>query len=129
MNKIVNINYHFKVVNLDDVRKSQTLFKIRSILNELVYDGGEVEINDIQLYCILRYFYAYYVRKHIQYAFEETMINHFNDLCDDAYEEEAVVDLDFVLNELKLYELLDSRIEVNPIDTKKIVKRIRNIYK
>ena len=53
------------------------------------------------------------------------MKNHFNDMSIDAYEHGAIVDLDFVLGELALYELLESRAEVDPRETKKIVKKIR----
>lgn len=53
------------------------------------------------------------------------MKNHFNDMSIDAYEHGSVVDLDFVLGELALYELLESRAEVDPRETKKMVKQIR----
>ena len=53
------------------------------------------------------------------------MNNHFNDMCIVAYENGCVVDLDFVLGELAFYELIDSRVEVDPRETKKMVKKIR----
>ena len=52
------------------------------------------------------------------------MKNHFRDMCIDAYDYDAVVNVEFVLGELYLYELTDSRVEVDPRDTKKIIKKI-----
>ena len=46
-------------------------------------------------------------------------------MCIVAYENGCVVDLDFVLGELAFYELIDSRVEVDPRETKKMVKKIR----
>lgn len=45
-------------------------------------------------------------------------------MSDDAYNFKAKVDLNFVLGELYLYELCDSRVEVNPRDTQKIIRKI-----
>ena len=47
-------------------------------------------------------------------------------MCIDVLDNECVVDIDYVLNELYLYELLDSNIEVNPKDIKKNIKSIKN---
>lgn len=52
------------------------------------------------------------------------MNEHFRCMSDDAYNYNAKVDLNFVLGELYLYELCDSRVEVNPRDTQKIIKNI-----
>ncbi len=52
------------------------------------------------------------------------MIGHFRDMCIDAYDYDSVVTLAFVLGELGLYELCDSRVEVDPRDTKKVIRKI-----
>ena len=52
------------------------------------------------------------------------MKEHFRCMSDDAYNFKSKVDLNFVLGELYLYELCDSRVEVDPRDTQKIIKRI-----
>ena len=52
------------------------------------------------------------------------MKEHFRCMSDDAYNYNSKVDLSFVLGELYLYELCDSRVEVNPRDTQKIIKKI-----
>ena len=52
------------------------------------------------------------------------MKKHFRCMSDDAYSFKTKVDLSFVLGELYLYELCDSRVEVDPRDTQKIIKRI-----
>lgn len=56
------------------------------------------------------------------------MKGHFRDMCIDATSFGCVVDVDFVLGELGLYELCDSRVEVDPRDTKKIIKKIRKEF-
>ena len=53
------------------------------------------------------------------------MKGHFRDMCIDAYDYDYIVDIDFVLGELSLYELIDSRVEVCPLDTKRIIKEIK----
>ncbi len=52
------------------------------------------------------------------------MKNHFRDMVIDASTYKCCVDVNFVLGELKLYELIDSRVEVNPRDTTKIIKKL-----
>ena len=45
-------------------------------------------------------------------------------MMDDACNENCAFTVEFVLEELKLYELLDSLLAVNPKDTRKIIKRL-----
>ena len=52
----------------------------------------------------------------------------FNDLASVAIENDSVVDLDFVLSQLKLFELCDSMMVVDPRDTNKIVQKIYKKY-
>ena len=57
------------------------------------------------------------------------MINHFNDIAIHVSRSFEPLDIDLLLGELKLFELCDSRVEVNPRDTKKMVKRIKKDLK
>ena len=120
MNKILKLSDKFK----DCLRVE--VFEIFDILRE-DYDL-EVLITEEMINVIIDEFYAYYEKKEIVYAFYDSFINHFNDLATVAVENDAVVDLEFVLNQLKLFELCDSMMVVDPRDTDKIVKKIYKKY-
>ena len=124
--KSKKIKKYGKIISLDDHKKELVFNNVKEILDELIDDGGEVTLTDDQLRVILDEFYEYYKKKGIMYCFEEAMLDHFNDICDDAYDEDANMDLEYTLGELALYELVDSRVEVNPKETKRIIKTIRS---
>jgi len=117
------------VVFLEDHKKEAIYDEIKGIIAELKDDGGDVALKDKELRIILDEFYNYYKEKKILICFEEAMIDHFNDIADDAYDESATLDFEYVLGELALYELIDSRVEVNPKETKKLIKSIRKLKK
>lgn len=124
--KSKKIKEYDNVISLDDHKKELVFNNVKEILDELIDDGGEVTLTDDQLRVILDEFYKYYKKKEILYCFEDAMVDHFGDIADDAYDEDANMDLEYTLGELALYELVDSRVEVNPKETKKIIKTIRN---
>ena len=84
----------------------------------------EVVITHEEIDLIIDRFYEYYRKKKITNCFAEFMKEHFRCMSDDAYNFKAKVDLKFVLGELYLYELCDSRVEVDPRDTQKIIRKI-----
>lgn len=114
------------IISLDEHRRKLIYGKVKEILNELEDDGGEVSLSDLELKTVLFEFYEYYRKKGILFCFEEAMVDHFGDIADDAYDEECVLDLEYLLGELALYELVDSRVEVNPKETKQLIKGIRS---
>ena len=120
------IKEYDNIISLDEHRREIVYNKILEIIDELVEDGGKVSLNEIQLKTILNEFYDYYRKKGILFCYEEAMVDHFGDIADDAYDEDANMDLEYTLGELALYELVDSRVEVNPKDTKAIIKSIRS---
>ena len=118
-----------KVIFMGDHLKKNVYDGIKEIIEELKDDGGEVSLNDIELKIIIDEFYNYYKSKDILFCFQEAMIEHFNDIADDAYDEVANFNFEYVLGELAFYELIDSRVEVNPKETKKLIKNIRKLNK
>ena len=83
-----------------------------------------VSISKCELRIILNEFYNYYEKKQIQYHYIEMMTGHFEDIAISAIESNSIVDSSFILNQLQLFELLDSPVEVNPKETKKLVNSI-----
>lgn len=120
MNKILKLSDKFK----DKLRVE--VFEIFDILKE-DYEL-DVLITEEMINVIIDEFYLYYEKKEIIYAFYDSFINHFNDLATVAVENNCVVDLEFVLNQLKLFELCDSMMVVDPRDTDKIIKKIYKKY-
>lgn len=53
------------------------------------------------------------------------MIGHFEDIAESAIEEHNEINLDYILKGIELFELLDSRIEINPIETRNVLKKIK----
>ena len=90
------------VVFLDDHKKEAIYDEIKGIIAELKDDGGDVALKDNELRIILDEFYNYYKEKKILICFEEAMIDHFTDIADDAYDESATLDFEYVLGELVL---------------------------
>lgn len=119
-----------KIIILKDKIITSLLEEVKEIIDSLREDYNlEVDINDLELTVILSKLYDYYASKEILYEFRKYMIGHFEDIAITAIENNAKVDIDFILNGIKLYELLDSRVEVNPNETKKIISKIRKIIK
>lgn len=118
-----------KVIKLSDKIKEKLRLEVVEIFDILKEDYElEVSITEEMIKVIIDEFYTYYERKEIVFAFYDSFINHFNDLATVAVENDSVVDLDFVLSQLKLFELCDSMIEVDPRDTDKIVQKIYKKY-
>ena len=118
-----------KVLKLSDKIKEKLRFEVLEIFDILKEDYElEVLITEEMINVIIDEFYLYYEKKEIIYAFYDSFINHFNDLATVAVENDVVVDLKFVLNQLKLFELCDSMMVVDPRDTDKIVKKIYKKY-
>lgn len=118
-----------KVIKLSDKIKEKLRLEVVEIFDILKEDYElEVSITEEMIKVIIDEFYAYYEKKEIIFSFYDSFINHFNDLATVAVENDSVVDLDFVLSQLKLFELCDSMMEVDPRDTDKIVQKIYKKY-
>ena len=118
-----------KVIKLSDKIKEKLRLEVVEIFDILKEDYElEVSITEEMIRVIIDEFYAYYEKKEIIFSFYDSFINHFNDLATVAVENDSVVDLDFVLSQLKLFELCDSCMEVDPRDTDKIVQKIYKKY-
>ena len=118
-----------KVIKLSDKIKEKLRREVVEIFDILKEDYDlDVSITEEMIRVIIDEFYTYYEKKEIIFAFYDSFINHFNDLATVAVENDSVVDLDFVLSKLKLFELCDSCMEVDPRDTDKIVQKIYKKY-
>ena len=118
-----------KVIKLSDKIKEKLRNEILLILDILKEDYElDVLITVDMINTIIDEFYNYYEKKEIVFAFYDSLINHFNDLATVAVENSVTVDLTFVLNQLKLFELCDSMMIVDPRDTDKIIKKIYKKY-
>ena len=116
-----------EVISIEKIHTYKVKEEVIEIIESLREEYGlECTITNSQIDLILRSFYRYYEEKEIVHSFDDVMIGHFNDMAIDAIENRCSFDYDFVLSELQLYELLDSQVEVDPRDTKKIIKKIRN---
>ncbi len=117
------------VSKMSDYHRNCVKKEVIDIIDSLEEDYGVTcLISDSQLDFILKIFYEYYVEKGIVFSYVDNMIHHFRDMEIDVIEEEGIFDVGFVLQELKLYELLESQVEVNPRDTKKIVQKMKKIF-
>ena len=118
-----------KILKLSDKIKEKLRNEILLILDILKEDYElDVLITVDMINTIIDEFYNYYEKKEIVFAFYDSLINHFNDLATVAVENSVTVDLIFVLNQLKLFELCDSMMIVDPRDTDKIIKKIYKKY-
>ena len=118
-----------KILKLSDKIKEKLRNEILLILDILKEDYElDVLITVDMINTIIDEFYNYYEKKEIIFAFYDSLINHFNDLATVAVENSVTVDLIFVLNQLKLFELCDSMMIVDPRDTDKIIKKIYKKY-
>ena len=118
-----------KIIKLSDKFKASLKVEVIEIFDILrEYYDLDVLVTEEMISVIIDEFYAYYEKKEIVYAFYDSFINHFNDLATVAIENDSVVDLDFVLSQLKLFELCDSMMVVDPRDTSKIVQKIYKKY-
>ena len=113
-----------KIVSLEEKFKGSVLLEFNNICSELKEENIQVDISEEQFKMIIDEFYQYYASKSILYSFIDTMKGHLSDMMIDACTWNCPFNVSFVLEELKLYELLDSLLAVNPNDTKKIIKRL-----
>lgn len=115
-----------KIITFKEVLIRKTREEIEEILESLEEDYGvEVKVSKEEIKVLLEEFYNYYARKEIIHSFFEMMTGHMEDIAIMATEEDIPVDIDFILEQMKLLELLDSPIEVIPKETRKVVKKIR----
>ncbi len=115
----------FKDKIVDDLYK-----EVYDIIFSLEEDYDlKVSVNPLELMVILSMFYDYYESKGILYDFKEYMIGHFEDIAITAIENGDDITTEYILNGMKLFELLDSRIEVNPKETTKVIQKIREKIK
>ena len=113
-----------KIVSIEEKMKNNIILEFLTICEELKEENIPVDIQLNQFQLIVDEFYQYYKSKSILFSFVETMKGHLSDMMDDACNENCAFTVEFVLEELKLYELLDSLLAVNPKDTRKIIKRL-----
>ena len=114
-----------KVKLIKDFILDKTLKNVVETLTSLRDDYSiPVSITKCELRIILNEFYRYYEKKHIQYHYFEMMSGHFEDIALSAIEEESLVNSDFILSQLQLFELLDSPMEVNPKETRQLIYSI-----
>ena len=113
-----------KIISLEERLKKSVVEEFLNIVQELKEEGVNVTITSSEFQVILDEFYDYYKRKSILYSFVETMKAHLGDMMIDCSNENCSFDVEFVLEELKLYELLDSLLAVDPKDTKRIVDKL-----
>ena len=83
-----------------------------------------IHISKVEIRLILNEFYSYYEKKNIQYHFFDMMKGHFEDISIMAIEEAQTIRSDYVLEKLKLLELIDSPMEVDPRETKNLINHI-----
>ena len=98
-----------KVIKLSDKIKDKLRYEVIEIFDILKEDYElSVTVTQEMINVIIDEFYIYYESKNLIYAFYDSLINHFRDLATVAVENDSFVDLSFVLNQLKLFELCDS---------------------
>ena len=118
-----------KVIKLSDKIKDKLRYEVIEIFDILKEDYElSVTVTQEMINVIIDEFYIYYESKNLIYAFYDSLINHFRDLATVAVENDSLVDLRFVLNRFKLFELCDSCMEIDPRDTDKIIKKIYKKY-
>ena len=117
-----------KVIPLKKIILRRTEEEVTEILAALREDYNiPVRIKKREIKVLLEEFYDYYEKKGIQYAYREMMIGHMEDIAISADQEEVgLVDIGYILRNMKLLELLDSPMEVVPKETKKVLKRIKS---
>ena len=114
-----------KVESLKEYIINQVMNEIEEMITSLREDYQIfISISKCELRIILNEFYRYYEKKGIQGYFLETIKGHFEDLSIMAIENNNFIDSDFILNQLRLLELLDSPMEVDPRETKKLILSI-----
>lgn len=119
-----------QVIRLKDKIIDGLYKEVHDIIFSLEEDYDlNVSVNPLELIVILNMFYDYYESKGILYDFKEYMIGHFEDIAITAIENGDDITTEYILNGIKLFELLDSRIEVNPKETAKVIQKIRENIK
>ena len=113
-----------KIISFEERLKKSVVDEFINIVEELKEEGIVVDIDSSQFKMIVDEFYDYYKRKSILYSFVDAMKAHLGDMMIDCSNEKCSFNVEFVLEELKLYELLDSLLAVDPKDTKRIVDKL-----
>ena len=112
-----------KIIKLKDYILKKTLEDVMQIIKEAKEYDIKVELTKKELKTIIKEFYKYYEKKKIVFAFQDSMIKDFNNIVDNVVDYEKV-DLFYVLDKLNYYELIESRLEIKPKETSKVLKRI-----
>ncbi len=100
--------------------------EIDEVFLDLEDEEIDAPITKDEIRVILERFYQYYDEECLISYFVDDMISHFNDMCWDAVYYDHPFDVFFVLGELRLYELLDSPMELDPRKTDKVLQKIKN---
>ncbi len=116
------------IKRMKDFLKKKAIEEVLEILKALNEDYDlEVLVSYNEICLIIDEFYKYYEKLEIIFEFRKMVTNHFNDMAIMAIEADCKVDVNFVLNSLKLLELCDSVIEVSPDEVEKVLKKIKLI--
>ena len=114
-----------EIISFGKVIVDNTFDEVRDILESLEEDYDiVVNVSDLEVKLLLKELYQYYAKKQIAYHFFEIMVGHFEDMAICAVEEDAEVNLYYILNKIQLFELLDSPVEVVPNETRLVVQRV-----
>lgn len=117
-----------KIRSIIEFSKDKVYQEVVEILNALEDDYDlDVLVDYKDIYLIIEEFYSYYVSLGIAYEFRESMINHFNDIAIMAVENNCIVDNNFILEGLRLFELCEAAIEIVPEDVSKVLEKIKRI--
>ena len=84
-----------------------------------------IKISKVELRIIICEFYNYYEKKELQYLFFEIMKGHFEDISITAIENKDTINSRYILDSLQLFELLDSPMDVDPRETRRLIEKVR----
>ncbi len=121
MNKELSIKNYYLEKNLEDVEEM-----IDSLV-EVYYK--DVYLSTIHIRIILEKIYDYYEEKEIIYEYNKTVKDFFEEYCYKIINNEIEsMEINSLLNYLKLFLLLNSPTEINPTETKKVCRLIKKEY-
>ena len=117
-----------KIAFRDDYSKEFVLDTICCDLNAMKANNNmKVLVTKEELKVIIDKFYDFYKKKKMELSFVDSILEHFNDMCMDVVDKDKVIDLDFILDGLALYELIDTKVEISPNDPKQLVKSVKEV--
>ena len=99
------------------------------MIDSLVEDYyKDVYLKTIHIRIILEKIYDYYEKKEIIYEYNESINDFFENYCFYLVNSEESMEIDNLLYYLKLFLLVNSPTEINPIETGKVCKLIKKEY-